>query len=75
MMPDRTTLLIACAIAATSLARLSPAIHEMLGFLYAVHALRSHRRDLRRVVSGSGLSGGADTVCLHRETRSLASPR
>ena len=49
MMLDRTTLLLACVIAATSLARFSPAIHEALGFVYAVHALRSHRRDLGRV--------------------------
>lgn len=49
MMPDRTTLLLACAIAAMSVTRLSPAIHEALGVVYALHALRSHRRDLARL--------------------------
>ncbi len=48
MIPDRITLLIACAIAATPIAHLSPAIREALGLLYSVHVIRSHRRDLAR---------------------------
>jgi len=47
MMPDRITLIIACAIAAMPLARISPSWQQALGVVYTLHALRSHRRDMR----------------------------
>ena len=47
MMPDRTTLLIACALASAPLIRLSGPVHEMLGLVYALRALTAHRRDIR----------------------------
>ena len=48
MIPDRLTLLIACAIAAVPLLQLSPSFQQALGVVYAVHAIRSCRRDLRQ---------------------------
>jgi len=58
MIPDRITLVIACAIAATSAAQLSPAIRDLLGFLYSVHVLRSHRRELARFAYARSVSTG-----------------
>ena len=52
MIPDRITLLIACAIAAVPIARLSPAWQQALGVVYTIHALRAHRRDLRAIDRG-----------------------
>ena len=46
MIPDRITLLIACAIAAAPLFQLSPSVQQALGVVYSVHALRAHRREL-----------------------------
>jgi hypothetical protein len=46
MIPDRITLLIACAIAAAPLLQLSPSVQQALGVVYSVHALRAYRRDL-----------------------------
>ena len=48
MIPDRTTLLLACAIAAVPILSLSPSVQQALGVVYAVHAWRAHRRDLAR---------------------------
>ena len=47
MIPDRTSLLIACAIAMMSIVRLSPSWQQALGVVYSLHALAAHRRDLR----------------------------
>ncbi len=46
MIPDRVTLAIACAIAAVPLLSVSPSVQQALGVVYAIHALRQHRRDL-----------------------------
>ena len=53
MIPDRVTLLIACAIAAVPLLQLSPSFQQALGVVYSVHAIRSCRRDLRRQRRGA----------------------
>ena len=44
MIPDRMTLLIACAIAAVPMLSLSPSLQQVLGIVYTVHALHGHRR-------------------------------
>jgi hypothetical protein len=49
MIPDRITLVIACAIAAVPLFSLSPSVQQALGVVYTVHALRAHRRELARL--------------------------
>lgn len=48
MIPDRITLLIACAIAAVPMFSLSPSVQQALGVVYTVHALRTHRQELAR---------------------------
>ncbi|HZP48806.1 MAG TPA: hypothetical protein VFB07_09745 [Vicinamibacterales bacterium] len=46
MMPDRLTLLIACAIAAVPLVSAPASVQQALGVVYTLHALRQHRREI-----------------------------
>jgi hypothetical protein len=49
MIPDRTTLVLACAIATVPYLSMPAFFQQLLGIAYAVHALAGHRRDLRLV--------------------------
>jgi len=57
MIPDRITLLIACAIAAVPIMSLSPMVQQALGVVYTVHALRAHRRARQCYVRPSATNG------------------
>ena len=48
MIPDRTTLLLACAIATANLIRPAASVQQALGFAYFVHTLRSFQRTVAR---------------------------
>ena len=61
MIPDRITLLIACAIAAVPIMSLSPMVQQALGVAYTLHALRAHhhaRRGYRRSDQDRSVSTG-----------------
>jgi len=63
MIPDRITLLIACAIAAVPIVRLSPAWQQAFGVVYSIHALRAHRRALACYVRPSNTKSSSTARC------------
>ena len=63
MIPDRISLLLACMIAAMSIARLSPSWQQALGVVYSVHALRTHRRALACYVRPSTTNSSSTARC------------
>ena len=63
MMPDRTLVILAIGMAIAGVLRFHAPVQEMLGFAYAVEALRSHRRELDRYVNPSATNSSSTARC------------
>jgi hypothetical protein len=62
MIPDRTTLVIACAIATVPLLGMPSAVQQILGLVYAMRALASHRRAVECYVRPSSAIRNSSTA-------------